>query len=202
MGSGGLALPLLYADDTTLLATSGAGLQRQLDLLQRYCERWGLTVNAAKIKLLLLSGQRTQQAALETAQQAALSFAGQQLEAVNGWCFKYLGITFHACRALQRQHEQQRREQTCTTATLGAQPWAWRQRRCSCGCSAPWWILCCHMAYRCGACSWRHQEQRAGAAAQLAASQSGCTLPTSGTCWGCSHVRSSWRQRLLQQKYS
>ena len=51
-------------------------------------------MNAAKTKLILLSGQRTQQAALETAQQAALSFAGQQLEAVSS--FKYLGITFHA----------------------------------------------------------------------------------------------------------
>jgi hypothetical protein len=90
--------PLLYADDTTLLATSAAGLQRQLDLLQQYCEQWGLTVNAAKTKLMLLSGRRTQQAALETAQQAGLSLAGQQVEAVNS--FKYLGITFHASTCL------------------------------------------------------------------------------------------------------
>ncbi|KAL4855790.1 Retrovirus-related Pol polyprotein from type-2 retrotransposable element R2DM [Chlorella vulgaris] len=93
-GSGGMVPPLLYADDTTLLATSADGLQRQLDLLQQYCEQWGLTVNAAKTKLVLLSGQRTQQAAVDTAQRAALSLAGQPLEAVSS--FRYLGITFHA----------------------------------------------------------------------------------------------------------
>ncbi|KAI3436401.1 hypothetical protein D9Q98_005818 [Chlorella vulgaris] len=78
-GSGGMVPPLLYADDTTLLATTADGLQRQLDLLQRNCEQWGLTVNAAKTKLVLLSGQRTQQAAVDIAQLAALSLAGQPL---------------------------------------------------------------------------------------------------------------------------
>ncbi|KAI3432469.1 hypothetical protein D9Q98_004018 [Chlorella vulgaris] len=82
--SGGMVPPLLYADDTTLLATSADGLQRQLDLLQQCCELWRLTLNAAKTKLELLSGRRTQQ--------AALSLAGQLLEAVGS--FGYLGITF------------------------------------------------------------------------------------------------------------
>ncbi|KAI3428414.1 hypothetical protein D9Q98_007241 [Chlorella vulgaris] len=48
-GSGGMVPPLLYADDTTLLATSADGLQRQHDLLQRPdgsmtpCERHAMT---------------------------------------------------------------------------------------------------------------------------------------------------------------
>ena len=96
--AGGLVPPLLYADDMTLLATSPAGLQRQLNLLQRYCKRWGLTVNTGKTKLILLSGQRTQQAAQQAAEQAGLTFAGQQLETVTS--FKYLGITFHASTCL------------------------------------------------------------------------------------------------------
>ena len=76
-----------------LVATSAAGLQRQLDLLQQYCQQWGLTVNTVKTKLLLLSGQRTQRQAQQAVEQAKLSFGSQPLEAVAS-C-KYLGITFH-----------------------------------------------------------------------------------------------------------
>ena len=96
---GGEAMPpLLYADDMALVATSPAGLQAQLDLLQQYCQRWGLTVNTVKTKLLLLSGARTEQGALEAAQLAGLSFGGAPLEAVTS--FKYLGIVFSASHAL------------------------------------------------------------------------------------------------------
>jgi hypothetical protein len=98
LGSSGLLPPLLYADDMVLLATSAEGLQAQLDLLQQYCQQWGLTVNTVKTKLMLLSGCHKEQAALQTAQQAGISFGGQRLEAVSS--FKYLGITFHASRCL------------------------------------------------------------------------------------------------------
>ena len=97
-GSGSLMPPLLYADDMALLATSAAGLQRQLDLLQAYCQRWGLTVNTVKTKVQLLSGERTQQAALLAAEQAQLRFDGQPLETVSA--FKYLGITFSSATCL------------------------------------------------------------------------------------------------------
>jgi hypothetical protein len=95
---GSVVPPLLYADDMALLATSVEGLQAQLDLLQQYCERWGLTVNTVKTKLMLLSGARTQQQALEAAQRAGLTFGSAQLEAVHS--FKYLGITFSAATCL------------------------------------------------------------------------------------------------------
>ena len=90
--------PLLYADDMVLLATSAAGLQRQLDLLQHYCSGNGLTVNTVKTKLMLLSGQRRQGAAQQAAEAARLSFRGQMLEVVTS--FKYLGITFHSTQQL------------------------------------------------------------------------------------------------------
>lgn len=90
--------PLLYADDMALLATSAAGLQRQLDLLQQYCSQWGLTVNTVKTKVMLLSGARTQPAAQSAAEAARLSFGGGQLEAVTS--FKYLGIVFHSSTCL------------------------------------------------------------------------------------------------------
>ena len=90
--------PLLYADDMALLATSAAGLQRQLDLLQQYCQQWGLTVNTVKTKVMLLSGARTQKAALQTAEAAGLSFGGKQLVAVTS--FTYLGMVFHSSTCL------------------------------------------------------------------------------------------------------
>jgi hypothetical protein len=90
--------PLLFADDIALVSTSAAGLQRQLDLLQRYCQQCGLTVNTVKTKLMILSGQRRQGDAQRAADAARLSFGGQQLEAVTS--FKYLGITFHSTQQI------------------------------------------------------------------------------------------------------
>ena len=101
LGSSSPVPPLLYADDMVLMATSAAGLQRQLDLLQQYCQQWGLTVNTVKTKLMRLSsgsdsGRDTERAAQQAAEQAGVTFGGQPLEAVTG--FKYLGIMFHASR--------------------------------------------------------------------------------------------------------
>ena len=72
--------PLLYAD--VVLATSAAGLQRQLGMLQQYCQQWGLTVITVKTKLLLLCGERTQQAAVRAAARAQISFGGASLAVV------------------------------------------------------------------------------------------------------------------------
>jgi hypothetical protein len=93
--------PLLYADDMTLLATSAAGLQAQLELLQQYCQQWGLTVNIDKTKVMRLSSggsSNTEKAALQAAEQAGLTFAGQRLAVVTQ--FKYLGIMFHSSTCL------------------------------------------------------------------------------------------------------
>ena len=43
--SGVLILLLLYADDLTIMSTTTAGLQRQLNALQLFCEQWQLSVN-------------------------------------------------------------------------------------------------------------------------------------------------------------
>jgi hypothetical protein len=98
LGSSSPVPPLLYADDMALMATSAAGLQAQLNLLQQYCQRWGLTVNTVKTKLLLLSGHRTQQAAQQAAERSGVTFNGQALAAVTS--FTYLGIAFHASTCL------------------------------------------------------------------------------------------------------
>ena len=98
LGSDSPVPPLMYADDLALLATSAAGLQRQLNLLQRYCQQWGLTVNTVKTKAMLLSGAGKQHAAQTITEAAGLTFGGRQLEAVTS--FKYLGITFHSTTCL------------------------------------------------------------------------------------------------------
>ena len=78
LGEGSRLAPLLlYAHDMVLLATSAAGLQRQLNLLQCYCRQWGLTLNIVKTKLLLLSGQETQE--------VGPTFGGQPLEAATSF---------------------------------------------------------------------------------------------------------------------
>ena len=44
---------LLFADDTVLLSEAAQGLQQMLDNLHRYCNKWSLTVNVDKTKILV-----------------------------------------------------------------------------------------------------------------------------------------------------
>lgn len=85
--------PLLYADDMALLATSATGLQAQLDLLESYCQQWGLTVNITKTKVMLLAGGSNEADAMRLARRARLTYGGKEVEAVPE--FKYLGVVFH-----------------------------------------------------------------------------------------------------------
>ena len=42
---------LLYADDIVIFSNTSKGLQRGLDILSDYCQKWKLTVNIEKQKL-------------------------------------------------------------------------------------------------------------------------------------------------------
>ena len=91
----GLAvLVLLYADDMALVATSPKGLQAQLDVLVAFCERWDITVNTVKTKVLLLAGASRAPEAVALAEAAGLTFAGAALQVVSS--FRYLGVEFVA----------------------------------------------------------------------------------------------------------
>ena len=46
---------LLYADDTIMLADSAEELQNALEALKLYCDKWSLTVNAQKTKIVIFS---------------------------------------------------------------------------------------------------------------------------------------------------
>ena len=51
---------LLYADDLLLLSTSSSGLQKNIDGVQSFCKKWGLTINSEKSKIMVFSkGGRT-----------------------------------------------------------------------------------------------------------------------------------------------
>jgi len=45
---------LLYADDLILFSETPSGLQKCLDILQNYCNKWKLTVNASKTKTMVM----------------------------------------------------------------------------------------------------------------------------------------------------
>ena len=99
MGSGGAAVTvLLYADDLALLATTAAGLQAQLAVLEAFCQQRALTVNLVKTKVMLLAGHKDSSAAVAAAERGRLSFAGERLPVVSE--FRYLGIVFSSSRTL------------------------------------------------------------------------------------------------------
>ncbi|BES98573.1 Reverse transcriptase (RNA-dependent DNA polymerase) [Nesidiocoris tenuis] len=76
---------LFYADDCCLLADSGPGLQRLLNVLQEYCEVNRLKVNSAKSKVVIFQRRGRQP-------RARFSCGGEAVEVVKS--FVYLGVTF------------------------------------------------------------------------------------------------------------
>ena len=44
---------LLYADDIVIFGNNANELQEGLDLLSGYCQKWKLTVNAAKTRVMV-----------------------------------------------------------------------------------------------------------------------------------------------------
>ena len=48
---------ILYADDIVIFAKSSEELQKSLDGMQEYCNRWKLIVNAAKTKIMIFNSE-------------------------------------------------------------------------------------------------------------------------------------------------
>ena len=74
---------LLYADDTVLFGNNEEDLQTTLNIFDKYCEKWKLTVNVQKTKVLIFSSGRP-------AQNQAFYFRNNKLDIVSE--YKYLGI--------------------------------------------------------------------------------------------------------------
>ena len=79
---------LLYADDAVIFSETIEGLQNALNYMSTYCDKWRLTLNSEKTKIVIFrKGSRV-------SKKEKWVYKGNALEVVN--CFKYLGIVL-AC---------------------------------------------------------------------------------------------------------
>ena len=76
-------LVLLFADDTVLFGNSKEDLQYALDKFENYCDKWRLTVNTSKTKVMIFSKGRLPK-------NVRFHFKNEEIEIVNE--YKYLGI--------------------------------------------------------------------------------------------------------------
>jgi len=78
---------LLWADDLVLLALDQKSLQTQINILQKFCEEWGLEVNFDKTQILIFnkSGRRQDN-------KYKFTIGDYNLKHTSSYC--YLGITF------------------------------------------------------------------------------------------------------------
>ena len=77
---------LLYADDIVIFSSTSDGLQKGLDVLSEYCQKWKLTVNTEKTKIMIFRKGGS------LPRNLSFVFQGSVLEIVNK--FIYLGIIF------------------------------------------------------------------------------------------------------------
>lgn len=77
---------LMFADDLILISTSQHGLQTCLNKLSCYCQKWHLTINISKTKVMVFSKSG------RAGKKCTFFLSGQKLEISNSYC--YLGVTF------------------------------------------------------------------------------------------------------------
>ena len=77
---------LLYADDTIALAESAVQLQKALDGLFEYCNRWALNINLDKTKVIIFSRGKIRKF-------KSFKLGGNSIEVVEDYV--YLGTTFN-----------------------------------------------------------------------------------------------------------
>ena len=77
-------LLVMYADDTILMSNSELGLQKAIDALHDYCNKWQLTVNCDKTNVVIFSRRKVD------ASKYNFTYNGKNLEITSD--FKYLGL--------------------------------------------------------------------------------------------------------------
>ena len=78
---------LMYADDTIVMANNKENLQKAIDNMCKYCERWKLKMNSSKTKVTVFGNRKID------ASKFSFTCNGEELEIVHN--FKYLGIIFN-----------------------------------------------------------------------------------------------------------
>ncbi|KAI4874007.1 hypothetical protein NFI96_008369, partial [Prochilodus magdalenae] len=99
---------LLYADELVLLSPTERGLQQHLDLLEKYCQNWALTVNPDKSKIMIFQKKARSQESRhmfhlgDTALDHTLSYnyLGLTISASGGLGLAGNALKEKACRAL------------------------------------------------------------------------------------------------------
>jgi hypothetical protein len=76
-------------DDVVLLASSPAGLQRQLDALALFCDLWQLTINLGKTKVMIFNESKK-------SVDLHFLFRGEEIEITSA--YTYLGVRFSGPR--------------------------------------------------------------------------------------------------------
>ena len=79
----------MFADDIVLLSESATGLQNCLNALEAYCEKWNLTVNTAKTKVVIFNKGG------HILKRFKFCYRNELLEITQKYC--YLGIVFSSC---------------------------------------------------------------------------------------------------------
>ena len=74
---------LLYADDTVIFSDNELDMQQALNVFEKYCSEWKLTVNTAKTKILIFDQGRKKS-------DLKFTLINKEIEIVKE--YKYLGI--------------------------------------------------------------------------------------------------------------
>ena len=77
---------LLFADDLALLSLSQVGLQNKINILEKYCQEWGLEINIKKTKVMIFNKQGA------VMKKFKFYFSNQDVEVTKQ--YTYLGFTF------------------------------------------------------------------------------------------------------------
>ena len=80
---------LLYADDLILISSSAAGLQRQVNILHTYSDKWLLKINLKKTKTSIFQNQSRKST------HDKFSFFLNRIPIDKASQYSYLGITFN-----------------------------------------------------------------------------------------------------------
>ena len=88
-------ITLLYADDTVIFSDSEDGLRYALNTFNEYCDKWRLTVNAAKTKIIIFNSRGRPKPTTK------FTLKGADTEIINE--YKYLGIYFSQSGAFAKK---------------------------------------------------------------------------------------------------
>ena len=78
---------MLFADDMVIFGSTPQDLQNSLDMLKSYCDKWSLTVNTSKTKIMVFRKRGS------TRQNEKWTYGGDEIDIVND--FNYLGTVFN-----------------------------------------------------------------------------------------------------------